>query len=264
MLDRLQEHHRVGGLGEALDEVAREAQVLAAVAQARVLVGLGVGVDADHGCGRAGEHVRAVALAAGHVDHAQAAHTRGDPLVDGEMAAEPVVLLGNVGQRALARERERRHALGLVALLEEWRRAGAPSGARRKAGTRSASIRAARLPFRCLIVPRRDAHPQRGGDPRRQHALPRCGGRPLRRQVGHRLRRRRPGAGARRCARRSAIEDRPATGALRPLARDRRRHRLLHAQPDARRADRAGDLHRHLPRDALRAERQRAASRAWT
>ncbi len=72
VLDRLQEHDRVGGLGEGLDEVALEAQVRPGVAQPGVLVGLGVGVDADHLRGRAGEHVRAVALAAGHVDHARA------------------------------------------------------------------------------------------------------------------------------------------------------------------------------------------------
>ena len=48
VLDRLQEDDRVAGLGEALDQVALEAQVGAHVAQPRVLVGLGVGVDADH------------------------------------------------------------------------------------------------------------------------------------------------------------------------------------------------------------------------
>ena len=48
VLDRLQEDDRVAGLGEGFDQVALEAQVGAAVAQPRVLVGLGVGVDADH------------------------------------------------------------------------------------------------------------------------------------------------------------------------------------------------------------------------
>ena len=47
VLDRLQEDDRVGRLGERLDQVALEAQVGAAVAQPRVLVRLGVGVDAD-------------------------------------------------------------------------------------------------------------------------------------------------------------------------------------------------------------------------
>ncbi len=46
------------------------------------------------------------------------------------------------------------------------------------------------------MVPDRATRPERRGDPRRQHALPRRGGRPLRRQVGHRLRRDRPRAGA--------------------------------------------------------------------
>ncbi len=125
VLDRLQEHDRIGRLGESLDKIASEAQVLARVAQARVLVRLGVGVHAHDRRGATGEHIRAVALAAGHVDRAQPGHSRGDPLVHGQVAAEPVVLLGHVRQRALASERERRHALGLVALQEEWRRAGA-------------------------------------------------------------------------------------------------------------------------------------------
>ena len=86
------------------------------VAQPRVLEGLGVGLDADHARGGAREDVRAVALAARHVDHALAPHALGDPLVDDEMAPVPVVLLGDVGERPLAGQGERRHALGLVAL----------------------------------------------------------------------------------------------------------------------------------------------------
>ena len=117
VLDRLQEHDGIGRLGEALDQVALEAQVWAAVAQPRVLVRLGIRIDADHARGARGEHVRAVALAAGHVDHALPGDARGDPFVDGLVAAEPVVLLGHVGQRALPRQRQRRHAGGLVALL---------------------------------------------------------------------------------------------------------------------------------------------------
>ena len=53
MLDRLQEHDRVSRLGERFDQLAREAQVRAAVAQPRMLVCLGVGIDADHFCGAA-------------------------------------------------------------------------------------------------------------------------------------------------------------------------------------------------------------------
>ncbi len=107
VLDRLQEHHGVGGLGEGFDQVALEAQVRAPVAQPGVLVRLGVGVDADDARRAPREHVGAVALAAGHVDHVQAADARGDPLVDDEMAAEPVVLLRHVRERALARQRQR-------------------------------------------------------------------------------------------------------------------------------------------------------------
>ena len=117
VLDRLQEHDGVGRLAEGLDELAREAQVGAAVAQPRVLVRLGVGVDADDARRGAGEHVRAVALAAGHVDHAQTADARGDPLVDDQVAAKPVVLLGHVRERALPGQRQRRHAGRLVVLL---------------------------------------------------------------------------------------------------------------------------------------------------
>ena len=107
-----------------------------------------------------------------------------------------------------------------------------------------------RVPRRCP-PPRRatpDAHQGR------QHPLPRRGRRRVRRQVGHRLRRDRPASRSRRsCARRSAG---CPTSALRRRARDRRRHRLLLAQPAAARADRAGDRDRHLARDA------RARSRA--
>ena len=84
-------------------------------------MGLGVGVDANHARSRAGEHIRAVALAARHVDHAQAGHARTNPLIDGQMAAKPVVLLWHIRQRALACEGQRRHALRLVALLISWR-----------------------------------------------------------------------------------------------------------------------------------------------
>ncbi|CAA9485490.1 MAG: hypothetical protein AVDCRST_MAG13-1422 [uncultured Solirubrobacteraceae bacterium] len=119
VLDRLQEDDRVGGRVVALDHVPDEREVRAHVAQPRVLVGLRIGVHADHVAGGAGQDVGAVALPAGHVDHPQPADLPGDPLVDDEVPAEPVVLLGHVGQRALAGEGERRHPVGLVALEEE-------------------------------------------------------------------------------------------------------------------------------------------------
>jgi hypothetical protein len=119
VLDRLQEDDGVAGLGEQLDEVALEAQVGAHVAQPRVVVGVGVGVDADDGRRVAREQVGAVALAAGHVDHAPPDRPPRDPAVHHEVALEPVVLLGDVGQRPLAGQRERRDALGLVALHVE-------------------------------------------------------------------------------------------------------------------------------------------------
>ena len=62
------------------------------------------------------DHVRPVALAAGEVDDPHPAAALGDPLVDGEVAPVPVVLLGNVGERPLARQLERGHSVGLIAL----------------------------------------------------------------------------------------------------------------------------------------------------
>jgi hypothetical protein len=81
-----------------------------------MLVCLGVRLDADHARGRASEHVRAIALAAGHVDDAQPPHTRGDPFVYDQMAAKPVVLGRDVGERSLSRQRQRWNALGLITL----------------------------------------------------------------------------------------------------------------------------------------------------
>ena len=95
-------------------------------------------------------------------------------------------------------------------------------------------------------------------DPRRQPPLPRRGGRRLRRQVGHRLRRGRPGAGARQADQAAGPEPRP----VRPLVRDRRGHRLLLAQPPDRRGRRARHVHRHLARHARDARGQRAQARA--
>ena len=81
-----------------------------------MLVGLGVGVDPDHLGGPVGEDIGAVALAAGEVGDAHPVDPRRDPLVDGQVAAEPVVLLGHVGQRPLTGQLERRDALRLVRL----------------------------------------------------------------------------------------------------------------------------------------------------
>src|SRR6185437_2114735 len=86
------------------------------VAPASVLERLRIGLDTDDRCGGAREHARAVALAAGHVDHPLAPDTLRDPLVDDQVAPVPVVLLRHVGERPLAGQRERRNALRLVAL----------------------------------------------------------------------------------------------------------------------------------------------------
>ena len=116
VLDRLEEDHRIDRLVEVLDEPTPEAQVRAPVAGAGVLVSLGIRVDADHLGGPPRQQVRAVALAAGEVGDPQARAALGDPLVDGDVPAVPVVLLRDIGQRALARQLERRHPLGLVLL----------------------------------------------------------------------------------------------------------------------------------------------------
>ena len=73
VLDRLQQHDGIGRFAEALQQGALETQVARAVAQPRVLVGLRVGIDADHGGRDARQHGRPVALAAGHVQHPHAA-----------------------------------------------------------------------------------------------------------------------------------------------------------------------------------------------
>ena len=116
VLDRLQEDDRVAALVEALNQGALEAQVRPPVACLRVLVGLRVGIDPDDLGGAPGEHVGAVALATGEVGDRGSANALRDPLVDDQVAAIPVVLLGDVGQGALARERQRRDAGGLVSL----------------------------------------------------------------------------------------------------------------------------------------------------
>src|SRR5665809_148513 len=81
-----------------------------------MFVGLGVGVDPDYLGRRAGEHVRAVPLSACEVRHPKTAAALCDPLVDREVAAEPVVLGWEVGERSLPGQLERGHAGGLVVL----------------------------------------------------------------------------------------------------------------------------------------------------
>ena len=124
VLDRLEEHDRVARAGEALHEVALEAEVWPHVAPPRVLVRIRVGVDADHLACACGEDVGAVTLAAGEVGDAEAADALGDPLVDGQVTAVPVVLVGHVGQRSLARQLEGRDA-GRLVLLDVSHGAGA-------------------------------------------------------------------------------------------------------------------------------------------
>jgi hypothetical protein len=81
-----------------------------------VLVCLGVCVYADHVRRSRRKRRRAVALAAGEIRNAEATRTLGDPLVHGQVAPVPIVLLGDVREGALAGERKWRHAFGLVFL----------------------------------------------------------------------------------------------------------------------------------------------------
>ena len=124
VLDRLQEDDRVERSGDVLDEIALESQVRAHVAGLRMIVGLRVGVDPDDLGGPVGEDIGSVALPAGEVGHAHPVDPRRDPLVDGEVAAEPVVLLGHVGERPLTGQLERRDALRLAGLDVAPRRFG--------------------------------------------------------------------------------------------------------------------------------------------
>ena len=176
VLDRLQEDDRVAGLGEALDQVALEAQVGPRVAQPRVLVRLGVGVDADH-ARRARRPAR------------RSRSPRRRP------CRRPAC------RRPAPRSTRRRPGGAGTSSSPRARRAAsarrsAAAAAPRGAG-RPGRIRAPRAPGPYCSRP--DAglpHRHPGAHQGRQHPLPRRGGRRIRRQVGHRLRRHRPGAGA--------------------------------------------------------------------
>src|SRR5262245_52541495 len=92
VLDGLEKDDGVNLLVEFLDQVAPKAQIRPAIASAGMLVRLGVRVHADHLGGSPGEQVRAVALAARQVRYPEAGAAFGNPLVDGDVAAIPVVL----------------------------------------------------------------------------------------------------------------------------------------------------------------------------
>jgi hypothetical protein len=136
VLDRLEEDDRVARLRVRLDEVAREADAGPRVLDAGVLVRLGVRVDAHGAGGALGEHRRPVALAAGHVDHVEAAAALGHPAVDRQVAAVPVVLGRHVRERPLARQAERRDPRRLV-LLRVARERGQGGGRRYRQVARS-------------------------------------------------------------------------------------------------------------------------------
>ena len=107
MLDRLKEYDGVtrAELAEVLDHAALESEVGRAVAELRVFVRFKIGIQPDDAARAAGKHVRAVTLATGHVQYALTGHTPGDPFVHGQMPPEPIVLLRNVGEGPLTRQR---------------------------------------------------------------------------------------------------------------------------------------------------------------
>ena len=107
----------------------------------------------------------------------------------------------------------------------------------------------------------RDRRPPPPPDQGRQHALPRRRGDRVRRQVGHRLRRRSArGRCAAKLSRRSAREP---EARVRRRARDRRRDRLLLAQPAAARADRAARPRPTSPRGCWRRSRRAPSGSGW-
>ncbi len=116
VLDRLQEHDRIAGPGEILDQVTLEVQIRPSVAGLRMLIGLRVRVDTDHLRGGVGQGVRPVTLTTSEIGDAQPPHTLSDPFVDREMAAVPVVLLRHVWQRPLTRKAQPRDTGRLISL----------------------------------------------------------------------------------------------------------------------------------------------------
>ena len=245
VLDRLQEHDGVARLGEPLDQRALEAQVR----RARSAAARGRG---PRGWRRrrpptarvAGQHVRAVALAAGHVDDAPA---------DGPRARSTRRRRGGGGTSSSPRGRRaacaRRSSasggtpVGLVALEVE-----APAAMARRR-LRNAACTLARRMAAPAHRRGRSATSTRATTTAPPPATTRSGASTSARPAASRC--------SASCARRSAREPR----ALRARAGDRRRHRLLLAEPAARRRRERGDVHRHLAGHARRAERQRA--RAW-
>ncbi len=144
VLHRLQEDHGVvrSAIVELLNESSLEGKARTSVLAVGVLERLGVGLDANHLRGGIGEHRGAITLAARHVEHAHSAAALGDPAIDGEVAPVPVVLLRDVGQRALAGQLERRHSRGLVTLQVP-----------RLAHARNHSESASSRPFAPVILP---------------------------------------------------------------------------------------------------------------
>ena len=204
-----------------------------------MLVGLRVGVHPRHVARAARQHGGAVALAAGHVHHVAARAARRDPLVHGQVAPEPVVLLGHVRQRALAGQGERRHA----------RRAdpAARTAATSAKAARSIVLRRPRLPPMAAAHATRSTTPTSATTTSRPRTTTPSGASTTasagQAQVTGKLRK-------------ALGEERPARFAR--GARDRRRHRLLRAQPDAGRRGRRAVGHRHLAGDARRRSRARA------
>ena len=174
----------------------------------------------------ASQHLGAVALAAGHVEHDRAANParrsiRTPPGAAGTSSSRPA-------RRAACARRSAR-AAGLP---------GAGSAERR-----GSPAPAPRVMCRAAMEALRTADEIRDVNTR-YHDVAAV---ELRLQVGHRLRRGRPGPGA--SASSASCSAGGARARVRALARGRRRHRLLQPQPAPRRRRPRGHLHRHLARD---------------
>ena len=207
--------------GDVLDQVALEAQVGPPVARRGMLVGLGIGVDPDHLGSASRPARRSVSLTASQI---------GDPQASDLPRRSTRRRRGGAGTSSSPPERR-----------EGCARRSAPAAGRRRADRAAGSAFPTRVeevtaggrysPALCQRLPTPPPSGSRTSTP----AITTLAADELRRQVGNRLRRNRAGAGATKL--RKALGGRAR--AARRRARDRRRNRLLLAQPDDRRGDRA-------------------------
>ncbi len=106
MLDHLEVHHNVDRpVGQRKLRQVAVAHVHPRVVRAHVGHRCVVVVQPDHGAGDVGDQVSAISLAASGLQHVATRAPVTQPLVDHLVAAEPVILLGQAGNRALPGQR---------------------------------------------------------------------------------------------------------------------------------------------------------------